>query len=265
MFTLGRPPPYFSTIDLVENHDGDHEAQRGLSTAAPQATPRDARSAKSRERVLRLLAADGPRSTAELVAGTGLHENTVRAHLERLRADGLVRAIRDEPTGRGRPALRWHATPRQSPDSYAALATTLADALADVPEGAAIARATGERWGARLARAREGTSEGTPDDAVEPASGRRQSETGGAHDLVVDVMREQGYAPSVERDGIHLHRCPLIEAATHRPGIVCRLHEGMLQGIAGARLADACVTMTPFAPDGTCIATLQARGSRAAS
>src|SRR5699024_7768350 len=44
-----------------------------------------------------------PVSTAALARATGLHENTVRGHLEQLLADGYVARVRARSSGRGRP------------------------------------------------------------------------------------------------------------------------------------------------------------------
>ena len=66
----------------------------------------------SRERLLRLLEAQrAPASLAALVLATGLHENTVRGHLEALFRDGFVTRRRAEASGRGRPAWLWQAVP----------------------------------------------------------------------------------------------------------------------------------------------------------
>lgn len=194
----------------------------------------------TRERLLREVESRGAASTADLVAATGLHENTVRGHLDRLLADGHVRRERAQPAGRGRPALRWCTVDPEIANPYAGLAATLADTLVrtgrDAPR---LARESGTAWGTRLATDRTDHAQ-VPD----------------AQGLVVEVMREQGFAPDDTDETIVLHRCPLLAAATQRPDIVCAVHEGMIEGIARSRSEDARAEIEPFAPGGVCILRL---------
>lgn len=215
------------------------------SDARTRRTAADRRHSVTRERLLRELETRGPARIAELAAATGLHENTVREHLDRLQADGHARRELEPPAGRGRPAMRWHAVDPEAANPYAGLAATLADTLDAVaadPPGAA--RIAGAAWGARLV-----------EDRAEPPDPRA---------LVVDIMREQGFAPSEgdtgrvevddprDADLITLRRCPLLAAAARHPQVVCAAHEGMIRGILGTRGAHARVDLEPFASDGTC-------------
>src|SRR4051794_31151814 len=55
-----------------------------------------------------------PAGTEELAEGLALHPNGVRAHLERLRASGLV--VRERPRqGQGRPRDLWMIAPEAQP------------------------------------------------------------------------------------------------------------------------------------------------------
>lgn len=187
--------------------------------------------------MLREIEERGNASTADLVAATGLHENTVRAHLERLRADGHIRAVLDPPAGRGRPARRWHAVPRETADAYAGLAVALAETLSRTgPRASARARQAGVAWGAQLARGRGG----------DPRA------------KVLELMREQGFEPEERGGAVDLHRCPLLAAAVSNRDVVCAVHEGMVEGIARDGDADARATLQPFAAPGICILRLQA-------
>ena len=105
----------------------------------------------TRERILREVES-GTSTTAAIVAATGLHENTVRGHLERLHADGFISRTRIAPTGRGRPAWHWHAIlPAEA--AYAELASTLAEAMIHPDDDPVTsARAAGVRWGERIVR-----------------------------------------------------------------------------------------------------------------
>ncbi|MGN7977471.1 helix-turn-helix transcriptional regulator [Microbacterium sp. 22195] len=198
------------------------------------------RYSSTRERILREVESGGPTSTADIVARTGLHENTVREHLERLREDGRLRRIRAEAQGRGRPGWRWEAPRADVVNPYAGLALALADSLANAAaDPVAHARSAGIRWGAAIAEERA-------DAESEP------------HALVVDLMREQGFAPEILDDAIVLHRCPLLAAAARRTDVVCAVHEGMVAGIIRSRADGADVTLLPFRAEDGCLLHLRA-------
>lgn len=185
----------------------------------------------------------GSASVAEIAAATGLHENTVRGHLARLHVDGHIRPKPTAPSGRGRPMLRWAAVAPEELHPYAGLAATLADALAEsAPEASAIARRAGVAWGTALAAAR--------------------SASDGPRGLVLEVMREQGFAPDEETEDEHgtviaLRRCPLLAAASGRSDVVCAVHEGMIEGIANADGPGASASLEPFALPGACLLHLR--------
>lgn len=217
----------------------ENESRAG-ENAQPRRGADGRRYSSTRERVLREVEARGPASLADLVAATGLHENTLREHLERLRQDGRLRRVRAEVRGRGRPAWRWSAPPADAIDPYAGLALALADSLAaTTPDPVGIARAAGEQWGDRIA-AQHPDATGTP------------------RTIVLDVMREQGFAPSDDGSEVLLHRCPLL-AAARRADVVCAVHEGMIAGILRSRDAEADATLLPFHTDGACALHLRAR------
>ncbi|MDJ1371726.1 transcriptional regulator [Gulosibacter molinativorax] len=215
------------------------------------------RHSPTRERLLREVETRGNATTAELVAATGLHENTVRGHLERLVADGHIRR-EQSPHGRGRPAVRWCALDAQNASPYAGLATTLAETLLrTASEPVREARRSGVQWGERLAA-----------DRCDPA-------TKGAdpRGLVLEVMREQGFAPVDEGDtappeadtaSIALRACPLLTAAAQHADVICAVHEGMIEGIARTRDASVSAELEPFAADGVCILRLRGTGRPAA-
>ena len=198
------------------------------------------RPASTRERILREVESRGTASTAEIVVVTGLHENTVREHLSRLHADGRLRRIRAEIQGRGRPGWRWQATPADVVNPYAGLALTLADTLTRVTDDpAALARASGIRWGGEIA-------EQQTDAADDPRA------------LAIDVMRQQGFAPDADGEDIVLHRCPLLAAAARRTDVVCAVHEGMIAGIVASRHPQTDARLLPFQADGACVLQLRA-------
>jgi len=205
-------------------------------------TVEDRKHSPSRERVLRDVESHGSATIADLVERTGLHENTLRGHLQRLVADGYLRRTTEASKGRGRPTHRWMPVAANALPPYTGLALSLTEALQFASEEALpIARDAGERWGAKLTAER--------------------FEAEDARSVVITVMREQGFAPDDIDEGqdepggtmpIVLRRCPLL-AASQRSTIVCTVHEGMVEGIARSRDASAQAGLRPFAADGACL------------
>lgn len=192
------------------------------------------RYSSSREQILREVELRGPLALSDVVAATGLHENTVREHLERLRSDGRLRRHRAEAQGRGRPGWRWEAARADDVSPYAGLALALAESLASAADDPAEqARAAGIRWGSEIAQQRT--------DAERDARA-----------FVVKLMREQGFAPHDTGDDIVLHRCPLLAAAARRTDVVCSVHEGMIAGILRSRDEHADAELSPLRADGGC-------------
>ncbi|WP_448809947.1 helix-turn-helix transcriptional regulator [Agromyces bauzanensis] len=208
----------------------------------------------SRERLLRLLEAQrGPSSLAALARVTGLHENTVRGHLESLQRDGFVTRRRGEASGRGRPAWLWQAVRRDASSPYAPLAGVLAATLLRTSaDPVGDAREAGRLWGRELVAVEA-------DGADAPAS----TDVAAARGTVVDLMREQGFAPEPldDHETILLRRCPLIEAASRHPEVVCAVHLGMVDGaLQSLGVRDAVATLDPFTGPSEC--TLRVRASR---
>lgn len=215
-----------------------------FSGKEPRRTSTGRAHSSTRERLLRELEAHGGASTAQLVEITGLHENTVRGHLESLRRDGHVHRERTQAAGRGRPAWRWQAVSAARLSPYAGLAATLATALVRASSDPfAQARDAGTSWGRQLVDER-------------PVS---DGETRDARTLVIDVMREQGFAPDAaeEGTGIRLRTCPLLSAASENSTVVCAVHEGMVEGVARAVGSDLESSLVPFAEPAACLLHLR--------
>ncbi|KAB1645182.1 helix-turn-helix transcriptional regulator [Gulosibacter chungangensis] len=216
--------------------------------AQPRRTATGRKHSPTRERLLREIERRGSASTAELVEATGLHENTVRGHLERLHSDGHLRREESSTGARGRPAVRWRTVDAQVASPYAGLAATLAETLErTVPDAVREARRTGTTWGARLAAERQ-------DDKEETTRSR-----------VLEVMREQGFAPVEENSDasatatIALRVCPLLAAAAEYSEVICAVHEGMIEGIARSQDPTASAELEPFAPGGVCVLRLHSQ------
>ena len=220
----------------MENNWGDGEP---LGPRAAAGTPPLSR---SRTAILERLR-DQPQALtlASLVAATGLHENTLREHLDALVHRGLVRQRRAQPSGRGRPAWLYEAVGDNSGTSeYAGLAAALAASLARTPEPVGLATDAGEEWGRQLATDRGATT-------ASPETARRE---------VVSLLDDLGFAPDVTADRpeeVRLTRCPLLEAAHRHPEVVCAVHLGIVRGALAAHDAPPDgTTLLPFAEPGAC-------------
>ncbi len=192
-----------------------------------------------------LRTSDAPLTLAELAAASDLHPNTVRWHLDPLLGRGEVTRSAAPSPGRGRPAWRYAAAgpvPTE-PNELTELATALADALTQASEdpGTAALEA-GRAWGTR--------------------SARRHLLPGGARDATVELVDRMGFAPrrreAPHGDDLLLTRCPLLAAARARPGIVCRVHLGLVQGVLAAHGAPpGSADLAPFSDADGCRLTLR--------
>jgi predicted ArsR family transcriptional regulator len=185
---------------------------------------RSALAVPARRRVYALIenAADGIGiGIAELAKASGLHQNTVRLHVERLVEVGLVSQEQARPAGRGRPAYRYRAIEklRDSAEDYRRLAGWLAEAVRTGSSARAVGRRVGEDERAMSAS----TSTSPSPDAVA---------------AINDSFARLGFSPrrvhcGDGRDELVLHACPFAEAARDDPGVVCSLHRGIAEGLAG--------------------------------
>lgn len=220
----------------------------------------------TRETLLRLLEDQrSPLSIADLAQATGWHANTVRGHLTALWEDGYLDRIQGARSTPGRPSWAWNAKRRIPAEPYAALAGALAESLSrlsPVPER--DAHEAGRSWGRALGA-------GLP--AATSAADARQR--------VIEVMRDQGFAPRQTRAAaataptgeagaagaagaaaaateVRLGQCPLIEAAAPHSAVVCSVHLGMVAGILEALgSADDGSDLTPFSAPGECTLRLR--------
>jgi len=159
-------------------------------------------------------------TATELAERLGLHANTVRLHLERLREAGLVDV---EPVHRGtvgRPQHVYSLAPGApglgfDPPSYTLLAGLLAALAERVGADADDAAAAGIAWG------RE--------------AGKRTRSRSCAKALIAEMDR-LGFDPATQPlpggdvDIAFLH-CPFRELAEAYPELVCNLHRGICEGV----------------------------------
>lgn len=219
----------------------------GPRPAAPDAGP--VAPSPQRTLVLDLLRRyDAPTGVGDIARAAGLHENTVREHLEGLLAARLVRRERAPAVGRGRPAWLYVARPPQQATivrDYVALASVLAGIIARTsvaPEQEAAA--AGADWGRALV-------------ADLPAA----DDDGSARRRVVELFADLGFAPQADDDSrvVRLTRCPLLDVAREQPQVVCSVHRGLAQAALtslGASPSPDAVRLTPFAEPGACVLLL---------
>lgn len=168
---------------------------------------------------LELARAGSPRSTADISESLGLHPNTVRPHLERMRDVGLLQVEADGRGSVGRPQHRYALAPDApslglEPPAFPLLARMLAPIAAASelePDDVAL---VGAEAGRSMARAH------APRKACVEA--------------VAAMLSELGFDPAVVADGdlasIAFTHCPFGELAAAHPEVVCHLHRGLIEG-----------------------------------
>lgn len=168
-----------------------------------------------------------PRSTAEVAESLGLHVNTVRPQMERMREVGLLEVAPDHRGSPGRPQHRYSPAADApalglEPPTFPALARMLVGVVA--------------RGGADV------------DDVL--AAGREQGATeaggaaaGDAASCVAALERmlaRYGFDPETVPDEagggatIGFAHCPFRELAEAQPALVCGLHRGLIEGFVDA-------------------------------
>ena len=171
---------------------------------------------------LELARAEVPRSTAEIADSLGLHPNTVRPHLERMRDVGLLHVEVDSRGEVGRPQHRYSLAADApslglEPASYPLLAGLLANvAAAYEPESDDVA-GVGRDHGRHVAAVR--VRDGAP----------------GCVAAVSAELAQTGFDPIHHDDGstttIAFTQCPFRSLAEAFPELVCQLHRGMIEGM----------------------------------
>jgi len=158
-------------------------------------------------------------SAQDLAASLGLHANTVRLHLDRLREAGLVEV---EPVHRGkvgRPTHVYSLAPGApglgfDPPSYTLLSGLLAALAERVGADADEATEIGRTWGVE--------------------AGRRARSRSCVKALAAEMSR-LGFEPVTETTGpasdMAFMHCPFRELAEAYPELVCNLHRGISEGI----------------------------------
>jgi predicted ArsR family transcriptional regulator len=179
-----------------------------------------------------LAASPRPRSTAEVAEALGLHPNTVRPHLDRMREVGLLEVTIDARGGVGRPQHRY---------GLAAEAPSLGLEPPPLPMLARLVLRLAERAGLGGA------------DAADVARGQGAADAAHYRDApstleaLVSELDRLGFDPEVT-DGatpddavVEFCHCPFRDVAERFPDLVCGLHRGLVEGFVDA-MGDATVT-----------------------
>jgi len=161
-----------------------------------------------------------PLTTAEIADVLGLHVNTVRPHLDRMRDVGLLQVHTEGRGTVGRPQHRYTLADDApslglEPSPFPMLARVLLEAAADGGlDGAEVTAAARDQGGADAARWPEGTS--------------------GLDALMLEQAR-LGFDPEVaDGDGqatVAFAHCPFRSLAEAHPQLVCALHRGLVEGL----------------------------------
>ena len=226
---------------------------------AKAATVHRALSDEARLRLFSLISeSDLPLDVPAIAEALGLHPNTIRSHLRRLEAAGLVVSETETRTARGRPRQLFKPGAAaeevgQDARDYRLLATMLAGyAKAGATDPASAAETAGKAWGGYFGA----------QDRLPP--GETEDDLGSAIEMIARMMERLGFEPEVQRSGtvaeVLLHNCPFRGVAERYPTIVCSLHLGILRGALEDTAAAVDATdLQPFVTPSFCVARLEER------
>jgi predicted ArsR family transcriptional regulator len=168
---------------------------------------------------LELARSPKPLSTADVAESLGLHLNTVRPHLERMRDVGLLDARPDTRGAVGRPQKLYQLASNApslglEPPVYPMLSAMLLQVAVDSGAEAETVIEAGRHAGATLAH--------------------RPGDPRGCVEMTTAMLEELGFDPASVTDGdlttVAFGHCPFAELAEAQPQVVCALHRGMLEG-----------------------------------
>lgn len=172
---------------------------------------------------LELARAPAPLATAQIAETLGLHANTVRPHLDRMREVGLLDVVTDTQGAVGRPQHRYSLAADApslgfEPPAFPVLARMLLRMAVSAEVPAADAVEAGREQGATAAQRRF---------------------AGTCAEALTQELAALGFDPEsvVDEEGatIAFTRCPFRELAEANPDLVCSLHRGLVEGFLGAR------------------------------
>jgi predicted ArsR family transcriptional regulator len=174
---------------------------------------------------LELARSSAPLATADVAESLGLHPNTVRPHLERMRDVGLLDVTTEVRSGVGRPQHLYSLAAGApslglEPPTFPLLARMLVRL-------ASAAGASGED------AAEVGREQGRADAAV-------HFQAASCLEALVGELDALGFDPAVtgveDSDDalVAFAHCPFRELAEEHPDLVCALHRGLVEGFVDA-------------------------------
>ncbi|QIK83630.1 metalloregulator ArsR/SmtB family transcription factor [Sanguibacter sp. HDW7] len=186
-------------------------------------------------------------TVTELAQVVGIHANTAREHLARLIDAGFVTCAPEERRTRGRPRMLYHAVATPEPVTTPGRAADERDEHAREELLRLLLQGFGSGTPHDVERARDlgreasrhpGTLLGSPaqgprvDDGctdLDPVSGAGCAQLA----LLEDHLAATGFDPETSEGGtvLETHGCPFFDLAREHPEVVCRLHEGLLEGV----------------------------------
>ena len=231
-----------------------------LATAAPRLDLLKALGDNSRYAIfLELARSPRPLATAEVAEHLGLHPNTVRPHLERMREVGLLEVETDHRGGPGRPQHRYSTAADApglglEPPAFPLLATMLLRAAGLGGAGADDAVEAGREAGRALASGR----------MVAADAGREPDDEVPCIDALVAVLAQLGFDPArldeaspggetattaaTTTTTVAFAHCPYRDLAEANPTLVCGLHRGLVEGFVDGWAGRPSGTAAPAPP-----------------
>jgi len=191
-----------------------------------------------------------PLSVEQVAEMVGVHANTARFHLESLVDAGLASRESEITARRGRRHILYTGTlPNQTHErahAYRLLAQILSGLIATKhPDAGDDMYDVGLRWGAYL------TNRPAPYETLDEAE---------IDQRVLDKADALWFAPELQsspRPRLLFHNCPVIDAVRGQPGLVCRLHAGMINGsLAEMHSSQRVVELEPITKPHLCCAWL---------
>lgn len=202
---------------------------------------------------LELARSPRPLATADIAESLGLHANTVRPHLERMRDVGLLEVQVGGRGDVGRPQHRYSVAPDApalglEPPTMPLLVDMVLSMAKRLQASGDDAKAVGNEEGRR--RARPYASAPSTLEALVSDLDRL-----GFDPLVTDADQPADDPTSDTHDGaaavVAFANCPFADIAEQHPELVCGLHEGLVAGFVAqmgdARAGDFC-TLTSRTP-----------------
>ena len=188
---------------------------------------------------------EGPREIPELSRLLGVHPTTVRSHLDKLLAAGVLEEERGIPAGRGRPSKRYRLREPLLPGDpelrlfVGSLVALLRRAYGD--QAVTAAEEEGARRGQQFGR---GFRHPSPERTAQE---------------VVALLARLSFAPAppVCHDGgfsVDIRHCPFeIDPRDPDEAVICAFHEGMVRGVAEVASGSAvAVRLVPFVEPDFC-------------